>query len=381
MREARDWVRFHRELCKGTKRGIPRALRFVYMEVSLEARRKRGHVVLTPAMSDVDALHDLLGGDRKEIVKAHDAFTGGTDPMWRFETVGEERQLHVHEWTKWNPIDPTASERQQRKRNADRDNDRYEVVIDGGTESRLSNDESNGYVTSSGVDVTGPSARGRVSLLSLSHDSSLSPKQRDNPEAGSTGPATEGERHVRLTDTLTPELKSAAEMATVQDIAGAWAKFTGHYADKWVHVAGKWQSWCVNEAKRERVDRERERDRAQRGAQGASGTPNVNQYDGPAIRAERARRNASYEESRRTASPAPVADLMAAIGERAAQRSPPAEERPSETRQKIASVPPPLATKPELARVLTDEELAEKRRDDQRRLAEFEEQERGRAAS
>lgn len=66
-----------------------------------------------------------------------------------------------------------------------------------------------------------------------------------------------GERYVRADDPLTEELRATAQMAGVQDIAGAWLKFCGHYADKWVHVQGKWQHWCVNEAKRERTERDR----------------------------------------------------------------------------------------------------------------------------
>src|SRR5579859_5504285 len=69
-------------------------------------------------------------------------------------------------------------------------------------------------------------------------------------------PVAGDERNVGVSDTITPELRATAEMATVQDITGAWAKFCGHYAGKWVHVPGKWQMWCVNEAKRERIDRD-----------------------------------------------------------------------------------------------------------------------------
>lgn len=72
---------------------------------------------------------------------------------------------------------------------------------------------------------------------------------------------TEAERYVALDDAILPEIVATAEMAGVQDIDGAWLKFCGHYAGKWLNVAGKWQLWCVNEAKRERVEREQRRDR------------------------------------------------------------------------------------------------------------------------
>ena len=61
-----------------------------------------------------------------------------------------------------------------------------------------------------------------------------------------------GERYVTLTDAPDDELLAIASMAGVQDVEGAWLKFCGHFADKWVHVAGRWQGWCVREAKTER---------------------------------------------------------------------------------------------------------------------------------
>ena len=71
-----------------------------------------------------------------------------------------------------------------------------------------------------------------------------------------------GERYIAITDAPDDEMKAIADMIGVQEPGLAWAKFTGHYAGKWVHVAGAWQKWCATEAKHERVERERERDRA-----------------------------------------------------------------------------------------------------------------------
>ncbi len=107
------------------------------------------------------------------------------------------------------------------------------------------------------------------------------------------------------------------------------------------------------------------------GRPGAPGKASTNPYDGPAVRAERARREADQEQTRRNAVPAPIGALFAALGD-----SPPADDRPSETRAKALP-----AGRPELAREMTDEEREQKRRDDQRRLQEFDEQERKRAAS
>lgn len=69
------WVKFHDKLCRGAKRGLPRAARFVFMELCLEARPGRGVIALPLGMSALDALHDVLGGNRKEIADAIKALT------------------------------------------------------------------------------------------------------------------------------------------------------------------------------------------------------------------------------------------------------------------------------------------------------------------
>ena len=58
-----------------------------------------------------------------------------------------------------------------------------------------------------------------------------------------------GERYIAITDAPDDEMKAIADMIGVQEPGLAWAKFTGHYAGKWVHVAGAWQKWCATEAK------------------------------------------------------------------------------------------------------------------------------------
>jgi hypothetical protein len=70
-----------------------------------------------------------------------------------------------------------------------------------------------------------------------------------------------GERYIAPTDEPDAELLAVAQMVGVQDVEAAWLKFTGHYAGKWVHVAGAWQKWCATEGKHERTERERERQR------------------------------------------------------------------------------------------------------------------------
>jgi len=63
-----EWIPFHASLCEGDKRGLSRATRFVYLELCLKARRYDGAIPLPRGFrSDADAVHDLIGGDRREV--------------------------------------------------------------------------------------------------------------------------------------------------------------------------------------------------------------------------------------------------------------------------------------------------------------------------
>jgi hypothetical protein len=68
-------------------------------------------------------------------------------------------------------------------------------------------------------------------------------------------PPTPGDRLVSLADVIPPELAEAARMVGVQDVAGAWTKFCGHYDQRTIPLSGWWQKWCANERKRERSGR------------------------------------------------------------------------------------------------------------------------------
>jgi len=67
-----DWVPFHRSLVNGKKKAWPRAVRFVLMELSLAARATGGVLEFPPEWDTLTALHDLLGGDRRELRRALD---------------------------------------------------------------------------------------------------------------------------------------------------------------------------------------------------------------------------------------------------------------------------------------------------------------------
>lgn len=96
------WVKCHDELRKGAKRGLSRATRFVYLELCLEARPLRGVVRLPARVKTLDAVHDLLGGDRKEIAKALEELAA--EGMIE---VGTEA-LTLPSWEAWNRVDASA---------------------------------------------------------------------------------------------------------------------------------------------------------------------------------------------------------------------------------------------------------------------------------
>lgn len=96
------WVKFHAELCEGAKRGLPRAVRFIFMELSIKARTGRGSLELPVGMSDLDALQDVLGGDRREVKEALRALTAGPDPMVVLDGEERARTLVIPSWGRWN---------------------------------------------------------------------------------------------------------------------------------------------------------------------------------------------------------------------------------------------------------------------------------------
>jgi hypothetical protein len=104
-----SWVKFHDELTEGTKRGLSRAVRFVYMELSLRARKTKGDIKLPSGMDPVDAVHDLLGGDRKEIKTALATLTKPEDEQNAPMIVISGNVLRVTGWKKWNSVDDSKA--------------------------------------------------------------------------------------------------------------------------------------------------------------------------------------------------------------------------------------------------------------------------------
>lgn len=111
-----EWVKFHAELTRGAKRGLKRAHRFVYLELSLAARAGSGVVELPVGMGDVDGVVDMLGGDAKEVRAALEVLCGGNEPMVRFDGDSGARRLVVVAWERWNSSPGGSTERVRRFR-------------------------------------------------------------------------------------------------------------------------------------------------------------------------------------------------------------------------------------------------------------------------
>lgn len=114
----RDWIPAHRRLFKGAKKGWPRAVRFVFLELCHEARVTNGVLEFPPDWDTLTAVHDRIGGDRKEIRKAltilqiPDA-TGAQ--VVQIERDATEHRLKIVKWESW--VGPkSAAERMQTHR-------------------------------------------------------------------------------------------------------------------------------------------------------------------------------------------------------------------------------------------------------------------------
>lgn len=99
------WVAVYEKLMSGRKRGLPRATRFVYLEIVMKARPFGGSLPLPPNFkTDVDAVHDIVGGNRREVDQALQLLTvavPGDQPMLRLEGDAEQRFLVVVSFAKW----------------------------------------------------------------------------------------------------------------------------------------------------------------------------------------------------------------------------------------------------------------------------------------
>lgn len=115
-----EWVPAHKRLMKGPKRHLRRGVRFVLLELSMEARGKGGVLDLPLAWTTERAIHDLIGGDRKEIAQALAAFTqpdeDGVPPI-KIERDSTKHRLLIPKWALWaGPKSSTERVRALRER-------------------------------------------------------------------------------------------------------------------------------------------------------------------------------------------------------------------------------------------------------------------------
>lgn len=100
------WVKFHDALRKGSKRAVPRASRFVFLEICIEARPLLGEIELRTDMDAHDAVHDLLGGNRDEVRKAVDDLMRAG--MVHVDESADGRRLTIPSWEHWNKADEST---------------------------------------------------------------------------------------------------------------------------------------------------------------------------------------------------------------------------------------------------------------------------------
>lgn len=137
------WVKVHDDLCKGSKRDLSRATRFIYIELCLEARRRldvradgSAWIPLPAKGTLVQAIRDIIGGNPMEIRHAVDALTAGPDPMLAVVQVEAssgpaQRSLVVRSWVAWNQVDDSSkrvAKHREEKRALTNDVTRYTPV-------------------------------------------------------------------------------------------------------------------------------------------------------------------------------------------------------------------------------------------------------------
>jgi hypothetical protein len=298
------WVRFHGELRFGEKRGIPKAIRFTYMELSHESRPKKGIVVLAHGLSDVDAVREIVGGTRKEAAEAIRVLSSPPFEMIRFDEVQGKRVLIITNWEKWNPSGDDSSGRVRNWRDAKKRKNETKGNGDGNELHDVTVTQDVAAETESRAPASAP-ARATLTLSSLDltpSEQGSSKTERDEERVSETRVRSLSYDEHRMLDRSEPlddELRNIADLANVQDITGAWLKFCGHYAGQILNVSGYWQKWCVIEAKHERTERHREAERRARINRPEGPTDPTDPYHSPEARkarddAEQRRRDAEY---------------------------------------------------------------------------------------
>lgn len=139
-----DWVPCYRTLMKGRKRALPRATRFIFLELCSEAREGGGVIELAPGLSIGEAVLDIIGGNRKEVHRAVSELVA--EQM--IDVESRPGFILITTWDRWTLNDVTNAERQARFRA------RKKAELDAesnGANAVTRNAESNGIVTAPSV--------------------------------------------------------------------------------------------------------------------------------------------------------------------------------------------------------------------------------------
>lgn len=218
------WVKFHGEIRQGAKRGLSRATRFIYLELSHETRPTRGVLRLPSGMNDVDAVHDVLGGNRKEVAAA---LKDLQHPAHQMVTITDHppdgRALVVVNWSRWNSVDSSANRVRKHRGNADVT--RYSGVTSEG-----------GPVTALQSVPDSP-----LSLISSSGSGSQETESHVDPPRRHPGALLDD---VALS--LPEEWRAAAEMAGRMDADAMWPTFQAHHRSRGTvshHWPSEWTKW------------------------------------------------------------------------------------------------------------------------------------------
>lgn len=135
------YVPFHKELTQDDKDDIPRAYRFIFLEISLKAR-EAGHggwVRIKRRLSDAEAIRDLIGGDLDEIKGAlNDKPQDGeltlvSEGMIRIERSGDEARVVLPSWDKWAGPKTSAERMREARERARTGRDDASVTGDEGS--------------------------------------------------------------------------------------------------------------------------------------------------------------------------------------------------------------------------------------------------------
>lgn len=252
-----SWIRFHSAIMQGAKRGLPRATRFIYMELAIHCKGRKGLMILAPGLSDIDAIHDVIGGNRQEIDEAIPKLTAGADPMVTITNEGEDRVLRVNKWQKWNPGDVSLASHLGSKKSGD--------------VSDPSNREQK-FTKKREVSFTKSDTCARVDLdlslsdLNLTHRSDQDLQDPFQASSDPTGRymSTGDDQPYELPDkfALSDEWRAIAELTPVVDIKSAFDTFCDyavlkHWAFDRRAWDARWKIWCRDQRVREQTERAR----------------------------------------------------------------------------------------------------------------------------